>query len=54
MLVIDSVNRRRLSLPCFSYSGNQFVTGPQGTVGQINEVPDLGEHNSKAINRIGN
>ena len=53
MLVIDSVNRRRLSLPCFSYSGNQFVTGPQGTVGQINEVPDLEEHNSKANNRIG-
>ena len=54
MLVIDFVNRRRLSLPCFSYSGNQFVTGPQGTVGQINEVPDLEEHNSKANNRIGN
>ena len=23
----------------------QFVTGPQGTDGQINEVPDLEEHN---------
>ena len=23
----------------------QFVTGPEGTDGQINEVPDLEEHN---------
>ena len=35
-------------------SGNQFVSGTQGAVGQINEVPDLEEHNSKANNRIGN
>ena len=43
ILVIDSVKRRRPNLPCFY----QFVTGPQGTDGQINEVPDLEEHTVK-------
>ena len=50
ILVIDSVKRRRPSLPCF----HQFVTGPQGTVGQINKVPDLEELYTKVNNRIEN
>ena len=53
-LVIDSAKRRRPSPPCFSIFGKSICYWSPGRRRQINEVPDLEEHNSKANNRIGN